>query len=287
MKKTINYKIKNTLITKLLEQENIQELKKPTFFSKLFGKKEFADIYFHSGNIDKEVLENIKNAKKVFVNSRSAHHDLLKSFQENLEKVELLYPSVNIEYQKPKEIKQKFCQDQNIDPKKKIIFFTAKNFKTSGIKEFLSLILQLKNDNFVAVVEGDKKQITNLRFQLSKIDTQEKIILLENYPNKEQIFLACDIFLLPTYNKNFATNVLRAMFCKSVVFTTSNNAAKELIDTFSTMESPNDRSMQFKLEAILQNKEDMKLIKKQNRKIAKQYTLEKQLEKFNSIIETI
>ena len=287
MKKTINYKIKNTLITKLLEQENIQELKKPTFFSKLFGKKEFADIYFHSGNLDNESLENIKNAKKVFVNSRTAHHELLKEVQENLDKVELLYPSVNIEYQKPKESKQKFCQEQGLNPKKKIIFFTAKNFKTSGIKEFLSLIFQLKNDNFIAVVEGDKRQITNLRFQLSKIETTNNILLLEDYKEKNQLFLACDIFLLPTYNKNFATNVLKAMFCKSVVFTTANNAAKELIDVFSTMESPNDRSMQFKLEAILQNKDDMKLIKKQNRKIAKQYTLENQLEKFNTIIKSI
>lgn len=287
MKKTINYKIKNTLIKKLLEQENIQELKKPTFFSKLFGKKEFADIYFHSGSLDNESLENIKNAKKVFVNSRTAHHELLKEVQENLDKVELLYPSINIEYQKPKESKQKFCQEQGLDPKKKIIFFTAKNFKTSGIKEFLSLIFQLKNDNFVAVVEGDKRQITNLRFQLSKIETTNNILLLEDYKEKNQLFLACDIFLLPTYNKNFATNVLKAMFCKSVVFTTANNAAKELIDVFSTMESPNDRSMQFKLEAILQNKDDMKLIKKQNRKIAKQYTLENQLEKFNTIIKSI
>ncbi len=69
------------------------------------------------------------------------------------------------------------------------------------------------------------------------------------------------------------------MYCKCAVFTTRNNAAKELLDIFSTMEVPSDRSTQFKVDALLQNKADMKLIKNQNRKIAKEHTLEKNLEK--------
>ena len=284
MKKSINYKTKNSLISKLLEEDYIQEVKKPSFFSKLFGKKEFADIYFHSGNLDNEAIENIKHAKKVFVNSQTAHHELLKTFQENLDKVEVLYPSVNIEYQKPKEFKEKFCQEQNIDPKKRVIFFTAKNFKTSGVKEFISIVLQLTSDNFIAVIEGDKKQITSLKFQLSKINIDDKIILLNDYANKDELFLASDIFILPTHSKNFASNVLKAMYCKCAVFVPATNPAKELLDVFAMMESPSDRSMQFKVDALLQNKDDLKLIKKQNRKIAKSYSLENGLSKVKQII---
>lgn len=284
---TINYKTRNSLISKLLEQKNIQEVKKPSLFSKLLGNKEFADIYFHSGSLDKEALENIKKAKKIFVNSQTVHHELLKNFQENLEKIEVLYPSVNIEYKKPKEVKQAFCEEQNIDPKKRIIFFTAKNFKTSGIKEFLSIIFQLTSQNFIAVIEGDKKQITSLRFQLSKMDVEDKILLLEDYPNKNELFLASDIFILPTYSQNFASNILKAMYCKCAVFVTATNPAKELVDVFSMMESPDDRSMQFKVDALLQNKDDLKLIKKQNRKIAKEYSLENALSKVEEIIATL
>ena len=65
------------------------------------------------------------------------------------------------------------------------------------------------------------------------------------------------------------------------------NSAKEVIDVFSTMEVPDDRSMQFKLDALLQNKADMKLIKNQNRKTAKQYTLDKNLQKINEIIDLV
>ncbi|RXJ90619.1 hypothetical protein CRV01_05560 [Arcobacter sp. CECT 8983] len=284
---TINYKTRNSLISKLLEKENIKEVKKPSFFSKLFGKKEFADIYFHSGNLDEQSLENIKKAKKVFVNSQTVHHELLKKFQENLDKVEVLYPSVNVEYKKPKEVKLAFCEKQNIDPKKKIVFFTAKNFKTSGVKEFISIVLQLSSENYIAVIEGDKKQITNLRFQLSKINVEDKILLLEDYANKDDLFLASDIFILPTYSKNFASNILKAMYCKCAVFVTASNPAKELVDIFSMMESPDDRSMQFKVEALLQNKNDLKLIKKQNRKIAKEYSLANALIKVEKSISTL
>lgn len=284
---TINYKTRNSLISKLLEKENIQEVKKPSIFSKVLGNKEFADIYFHSGNLDADAIENIKNAKKVFVNSQTVHHELLKNFQENLDKVEVLYPSVNIEYKKPKELKQAFCEEQNIDPKKKIIFFTAKNFKTSGVKEFISIVLQLSSDNYIAVIETDKKQITSLKFQLSKINVEDKILLLEDYPNKDELFLASDIFILPTHSKNFASNILKAMYCKCAVFVTATNPAKELVDVFAMMESPDDRSMQFKVEALLQNKNDLKLIKKQNRKIAKEHSLENALSKVEEIIATL
>ncbi|RXK07223.1 glycosyltransferase [Halarcobacter bivalviorum] len=284
---SINYKVKTPLIDKLLEQENLQELKKTSLFSKVIGKKEFADIYFHSGSFDKEAIENIKNAKKVFVNSQTAHHELLKNLQENIEKVEVLYPSIDIEYKKPKEIKEEFCQEQNLDSKKKIIFFTGKNLKSSGVKEFISIVLQLASNNFIAIIEGDKKQITSLKFQLSKINIEGKILLLEEYKNRDDLFLVSDIFILPTYSKNFASNILKAMFCKCAVFVTATNPAKELVDVFSMMESPDDRSMQFKVNALLENKNDLKLIKKQNRKIAQEYTLEKALERVNRVIDSI
>lgn len=288
MQKTINYKSKTKLINRLLEEESIKELQKRSTLSKLaFKKKEFADIYFHSGTLDKEAIENIENAKKVIVNSLTSQHQLLKELDTPREKIEVIYPAIDIEYKKPKEVKEKLCEELEIDKKKKIVFFTASNLKSSGVVEFINLIMHLNLRDVVAIIAGDKKQIFNLRFQLSKFDTEDKIILLEDYENMDDLYLASDVFLLPTHNKNFASSILKAMFCKCAVFTTVNNAAKEVIDVFSMMESPSDRSMQFKLTALLQNKNDLKLIKKQNRKIAKQYTLENQLEKVKEIITSI
>lgn len=285
---TISYKTKTKFISEILKQENINEIKKPSMFSKIgLGKKEFADIYFHGGALDKEAISNIENAKVVIVNSLTSKEELQDSLTIQEDKIKVLYPAVDIEYEKPKEVKKRVCEKLEIDPDKKIIFFTAKNFKSSGIIEFLNIIMYLNDQNFIAVILGDKKQTYNLRFQLSKVDIGDKILLLEDYENIDELFLASDVFLLPTHNKNFASNILKAMYCKCAVFTTVENAAKEVIDVFSTMESPSDRSMQFKLDALLGNKEDLKLIQKQNRKTAKKFTLEKQLDRFNNLLISI
>lgn len=281
----IDFKVKTKLISKLLEDENISAVSKPSFFQKLSGSKEFASIYFHSGDLDKEAIEKIAKAKKVIVTSLTTRHQLLKQLDTDPEKIEVIYPSIDIEYEKPKDVKKRVCENLGIDPKRKLVFFTGKNLKSYGVKEFISIIMHLNNSNYLAIIASDKKQTYNLRFQLSKLDLDDKLLLVEDYENVDELFLASDIFVLPTYTKNFASNILKAMYCKCAVFVTATNAAKEVVDVFSMMETPDDRSMQFKVSALLNNEDDLKLIKKQNRKIAKDYTLEKALNKFYNILE--
>lgn len=286
---TISYKTKNNLINALLSQDNISEIDNKGVLKKLsFIKKEYADIYFHSGSLDEKGKDNIKNAKKVIVNSQTLKKEIIKSLDElDSSKIEVLYPSIDIEYEKPKLVKQRVCESLEINPRKKIILFTAKNFKTSGVKEFIETLFSLNEQNVLGIIAGDKKQITNLKFQISKFEYSSKLLLVEDYENLDELFLASDIFFLPTYNNYFASNILKAMYCKNVVFTTANNHASELIDVFSTMESPVDRSASFKIDAILMEKNEMKKIKKDNRKLAKKFELEINLERLNTIISSL
>ena len=285
---SITYKAKTKLIEELEKQENIKTLEEQGLLKKLsFSKKEYADIYFHSGAIDEKAIENASNAKRVIVPSLFLKKEMATKANISEDIIELVYPSVNAEYEKPKVIKEKVCEKLGINPKRRIILFTAKNIKANGVKEFIETIFSLNEDNFVALIAADHKQIYSLKFQLSKFDYSEKIMLVEDYDNMNELFLASDIFLLPTYNSSFATNVLKAMYCKCAVFTTVNNHSKELIDVFATMESPTDRSAPFKVDALLMQKEELKKIKKQNRNIAKKYTLSKNLQRVNEIIQSV
>ncbi len=285
---TVSYKAKSKLVDELLKKEDVKELERSSLLCKIgFSKKQRADIYFHSGSLDKKVIENIKASKKTIINSQMAQKEVLREIPEVCNKLELIYPFVDVKYQKPKEVKRRLCKKLGIDPKKRVILFTAQNLKVNGVLDFINIIMHLNSQNVISIIASDKKQIYNLKFQISKLNVEDKLILLDEYEDMDELFLASDIFLLPTYNKNFASNVLKAMYCKCVVFTTANNAAKELIDTFSTMESPRDRSIIFKIDALLQNRDDLKLIKNQNRKIAKEYNLDNQLEKLNIIIESL
>ena len=286
---TVYYKISNTLINNLKHREDIKILKKPSFLTKLFSKKRYPDIYFHSGELDENSIEFIKNSKFVVTNSFSNLNLILAKTKISHEKIKVIYPSVDIKYQKPKELKEKYKDRFSLTENTKIIFFTAKNFKTSGVKEFLQIVSNLSFIDFKVIIAGTKQQLAALEFTLPKYSKLEpKIILLDESKEKlDELYLISDVFLLPSYNKNIASSVIKAMFCKCVVFSTMNNDAKEIIDVYATMENPNDPSTAFKIDAILFDENELKKIKKQNRNIALEMSLDKNIEKFNDILTKI
>ena len=287
-KTTIFYKTKNILIEKLEKQSNIEVLKERNFFAKIFSTKKIPDIYFHSGSLDDDSKENILNSKITIVNSFAAMNEIIARTKISHEKIKVIYPSIEVEYKDPKEIKIKICEELQIDNESKIIFFTAKNIKSSGVKEFLDICSSLNYQNFKVIIAGNNKQIYNLRFQIPKYPNLEnRLILLEDYKNIDELFLAADIFILPTYNKSFSSNILKAMFCECVVFVTIENDVREVVDVFASMDSPTDPSIAFKIDAILLSEQDFNQIKKQNRELALEFTLENNLAKINHIIENV
>ena len=286
---TVYYKISNTLINNLKHRDDIKILKKPSFLTKLFSKKRYPDIYFHSGELDENSIEFIKNSKFVVTNSFSNLNLILAKTKISHEKIKVIYPSVDIKYQKPKELKEKYKDRFSLTENTKIIFFTAKNFKTSGVKEFLQIVSNLSFIDFKVIIAGAKQQLAALEFTLPKYSKLEpKIILLDESKEKlDELYLISDVFLLPSYNKNIASSVIKAMFCKCVVFSTMNNDAKEILDVYATMENPNDPSTAFKIDAILFDENELKKIKKQNREIALEMSLDKNIDKFNDILTKI
>lgn len=286
---TVYYKISNTLINNLKHRKDIKILKKPSFITKLFSKKRYPDIYFHSGELDENSIDFIKNSKFVVTNSFSNLNLILAKTKISHEKIKVIYPSVDIKYQKPKELKEKYKDRFSLTQNTKIIFFTAKNFKTSGVKEFLQIVSNLSFIDFKVIIAGTKQQLAALEFTLPKYSKLEpKIILLDESKEKlDELYLISDVFLLPSYNKNIASSVIKAMFCKCVVFSTMNNDAKEILDVYATMENPNDPSTAFKIDAILFDENELKKIKKQNREIALEMSLDKNIDKFNDILTKI
>lgn len=288
MNTTILYKSSNILIKELEKQKNIETIKEGNFFSNLFSKKKYADIYFHTGVLDEKSIENIKNSKITIANTFASMNQIIAKTKISHEKIKVIYPSINVKYKNPEETKEKICEELKIDLANKIIFFTAKNIKSSGVKEFLDICSSLTYENFKIIIAGEKKQLAALQFQLTKYQKiEDKIILLEDYKNIDDLFFASDIFLLPTYNKSFSINILKAMFCECAVFLSLENDAKEILDVFASLDSPSDPSTAFKIDAILQGENDLIEIKKQNRELALEFTLESNLEKINHIIKNV
>jgi len=285
---SIYFKSRNILIDELLKKENINLYKKQSVFEKMiFKAKTYPEIYFHSGAIDDEAIEMIENSKKTVANSYTMKQDIIKACNITNDIVEVIYPTITSVYLKPKESKELLCQEFNIDKKDKIILFHSKNLMKNGVIEFLNIIASLHMNNFKAIIAGDSKQIYALKFKLTKFNLDDKIVLLEDYANIDLLYSAADIYILPTYIRTFSSNVIKAMFYKTAVFVSANSASKEVIDIFSTMDSPNDRSMQFKVEAILSNKDEMKKIKKENKETANEFIFDIQFKRLEELLSNI
>jgi len=286
--KTVYFKSMNLLAKEIKKKDNIEVFKEQNYLVKLFKKEIFPDIYFHSGNLNKKAMKYIQNSKLTITNSFSSMNLIIEKTKISKNKMEVIYPSVDILYQKPKELKNKYIEKFNLSLDTKLIFFTAKNFKIGGIKEFLQICSNLTYTNFKVIITGNKRQMSNLKLSLGKFPKlKNRLILLEDYTNIDELFLISDIFLLPTQSKTFATNILKAMFCECVVFLPITNDAREIIDTYSYMEKANDPNTSFKIDAILYDENELENIKKENRLRVLKYTLENNLKKFNQILSKI
>ena len=128
-KTTIFYKTKNILIEKLEKQSNIEVLKERNFFAKIFSAKKIPDIYFHSGSLDDDSKENILNSKITIVNSFAAMNEIIARTKISHEKIKVIYPSIEVEYKDPEQIKAKICEELQIHNESRTIFFSAKKKK--------------------------------------------------------------------------------------------------------------------------------------------------------------
>lgn len=287
-KLTIFYKTRTLLIDQFEESDNIEVLPQGSFFGKFgLGQKRHADIYFHSGAFDKEAIGASKNAKLIIANCKKAKKEIMRQCEVEEDKIKVIYPAINETYLKPKESKKIVAEQFDLDPEKKIILFTAKNFKQNGAKEFCDIVSSLNYKHRQVIIAGDESQVTQLKFQASKYGFGDEVLLIENYPDMNLLFSAADIFILPTFINGFSANVLKAMFFKTAVFVSANCASSEVVDVFSTMNAPSDRATPFKVDAVLGNKEELKKVKKENRAEAQKYMLEKQIEQLFKYVEKI
>jgi glycosyltransferase involved in cell wall biosynthesis len=285
---SIYFRLKNILIDELLKNQMIKVYKKQSIFDKLtFRAKTFPDLYFHLGLLDEESIEMIENAKKTIVSSYTMKQEIINKCKITNDKVEVIYPTINSKYLNPKDSKEILAQELNFDKKNKIILFQSKNLMKNGALEFMDIIASLGDKNFKAIIAGDRKQINTFKFKFTKYNLDDKVILLEDYKNLDLLYSAADVFILPTYVKAFSSNVIKAMFFNTAVFVSANNASKEVVDIFSTMDSPTDRSMQFKVEALLSNKDELKQIKKANKETAEEFSFNQQIGRIEKIISNI
>ena len=196
--------------------------------------------------------------------SEVENHQCMKNIKAQ-DVLDTIYANIEAKNIKKKQLKKDFLVKNDLSDDTQLILFTANNFKQNGIFEFLDIIADISANNFKAIVSGCDSQLNIAKQRIDELKIADKIILVNNFAIK-----TCDIFILPTKNKKFALNILRAMKYKCVVFAPKQNEATiKLLDIFATMESPNN-NISNKIDALLNNTGFLKTVQKENKKIVQE-----------------
>ncbi|MBO4553192.1 glycosyltransferase family 4 protein [bacterium] len=127
------------------------------------------------------------------------------------------------------EARQKLTQANAIDPQKRIVLFSANNYKRKGLPEAVEALLKTKDPSrFALVVIG--KPDKGLRSALKrKIGDSFQTVWLSRVDDPAEYYRGADLMLFPTHYDSFANVTAEAMLCGLPLITTKDAGGAEMV----------------------------------------------------------
>ena len=227
------------------------------------------------------------NAKSIIVNSKMVKNEIIKTYDINPNKIDIIYNGIEfneVDYQKSfKKLSKEFRLTQN----QPIILFVGSGFKRKGVEEFLQIVAMLKTKGVKAFIVGKEKNFSYYQNISKKLNIDSHIIFTGPRIDVNDFYTISDIFLFPTHYDPFSNVVLEAMYFENAVFTTQSNGASEILDPEFIMNRPYDKKVATSIDNLLSNIITLNEVKIRNKKISKQFPIEKNLKKTLEVINKI
>lgn len=215
------------------------------------------------------------NAKVIIANSIMVKNDIIKAYDIDPNKIEIIYNGFKSkENQSYERSFSKLSKEFNIKPNQSIILYVGSGYKRKGVFELLQILSKLNNKNFVAFVIGKEKRYKYYKKIVNFFSLEGKVNIIGIRKDVSDFYIASDIFILPSHYEPFGNVVLEAMCYGNVVFTTNQTGASELLDKDFVMSDSKDFSVVKKIDNLLINPTIMREIKQRNLKISKNYSIE-------------
>lgn len=227
------------------------------------------------------------NSKKIIANSKRVKEEIIEYYGIDENKIEVIYNGVNLPSKIDKDgAKLKLSQEFGIDRDTPIILYVGSGFERKGVAQFLEIISKLESE-FVAFVVGKEKRLDRYKKLAKDLRVEQKVIFTGARSDVEEFYSASDIFLFPTKYEPFSNVVLEALSYGSVVFTTVQNGASEILDSYFVMESPNDIEIYKKIDKLLSDRERLLKLQEESIKLSKEFSIEQNAKETVRVIESI
>ena len=225
------------------------------------------------------------NAKRIIANSHMIKDEIVNAYDINPEKIDVVYNGVaskTVDYQGSF---NRLSKEFSIEKNTPILLYVGSGFKRKGVEEFLEIIAKLKTENIQVFIIGKEKNLEYYK-QLSKdLRIDKKVIFTGPRGDVDDFYIISDIFLFPTRYEPFSNVLLEAMSFENAVFTTKQNGAHEILEDEFIMSNSRDYSVAGKIDALLEDVEELSAIKQVNNLKANELSTELNMQKTIKIIK--
>ena len=225
------------------------------------------------------------NAKRIIANSHMIKDEIVNAYDINPEKIDVVYNGVaskTVDYQGSF---NRLSKEFSIEKNTPILLYVGSGFKRKGVEEFLEIIAKLKSENIQVFIIGKEKNLEYYK-QLSKdLRIDKKVIFTGPRSDVDDFYIISDIFLFPTRYEPFSNALLEAMSFENAVFTTKQNGAHEILEDEYIMSNSRDYSVAGKIDALLEDVEELSAIKQVNNLKANELSTELNMQKTIKIIK--
>lgn len=222
-----------------------------------------------------------KRFKKIIAISEMIKRDIIRWYNVEEEKIEVVYNGVDIEKFNPKnqrfrdEIRNRYGIGNEF-----LILFSSNNFRMKGLNFLIKAISELKKSNsqpFKLLILG--RDNPNSFFRLAKrIGIEKEIIFAGETKEPEKYYGASDLLIHPTFYDACSLTVLEALASGLPVITTSLNGASGILKLGQgniILDDPRDIKSMIDSINIFFDRDFRKKTSFVSRQLAESYCLEK------------
>ena len=215
----------------------------------------YPDVAKHQNRYYKIMMPILlKKAHKIIAISENTKNDIMKFYNINEDKIEVIYNGYDHELFNTKNINNDVLNKYNINYD--YFIMVGASYPHKNLEIAIKAIKEIHHECKLIIVGKDSPYIVKLKELARELGVEEKINFIGYVPDEDlpSLYNKSKAFLYTTLYEGFGLPILEAMACDTVVITSNNSSLPEVYgDSALIFENNNYLDLKDKMEVILKD----------------------------------